>query len=411
MLDQEVHLLGETKQFRINFHLRKNRLNNIHDFYPIFKNKHQLDSVLLTTLEYPLKNEKLPIYQAFYNRKDKSFDISKDFYQFQEGFVHARNYIQDYFTNDQYLDFVVFDHGYDVPPFPGGKSKLFSYDKVGYKLNEKFFDCESSFTFSGCSGDWDNDGRPELILFDLMSIKGSTFYRNDGSKLVKDDTRFPDLKSDLNFFPLAGTSFSSPNGIKKMAIGSLGDKVSSEADIVLTPDKSGHFDSNKVTQLPKRRGGADWVCVSIDPVRFVGDDVDHLLAVYHDGPVQNGFIELYKQTSDQTYDYYNADKPIAEDKDCWLYRYRTLNFSIKNNNPDSIIVLKSRGLKQFVARDYNFILLVKSNNEFIDMSECLSPLIGKEFSGVITHRNETTQLDDIIFFDNHGNYYYCHNKN
>lgn len=94
-------------------------------------------------------------------------------------------------------------------------------------------------------------------------------------------------------------------------------------------------------------------------IRFDGDETDHILAVYHDAKVQHGIIDLYVQKDDYLFDYFYKDRPIFEEKDSWYYRVELCKLNSNTKSVDTIVTLKSRGLVNYVKKDFNFTLLMK----------------------------------------------------
>jgi hypothetical protein len=285
---------------------------------------------------------------------------------------------------------------------------------IGAKRSMFFEDDDSldypkSFVFGGCSGDWDHDGCPELVVFDLGIFNPSILVRKDG-KFISSPERMPNLSEKFGFRSLSGTKFNGIDGEIHLAIGSCGNETNFPHDLVLINDCAGFFSLDRIKFLPKRRGGDDWACVKILNIRFQGDSEDLILALYHNAKVQHGLIDIYRQRKDGEYEYYYPDRAFLEENDSWFCNIEVAKIYAESTQPDLIVVLKNRGLQKFTPKEFNFVLLAKINNKFVDISSELIFLKGKEFTGISKRYNKETKLHDLIFFDNHGNHYYCLTK-
>ena len=402
--------VAETEKFKISFHLNNIEQQNLHDLYTVKLSPNDRETFLFATLKYPLVNQVFPVFHSSFSEPDGRFMLQKGFYGFDGGFVHARNYLQDHFSHKDQLDLIIFDHGHDVPPFPGAKIKYFKSNGTSFVDATADFEYPRCFVFGGCSGDWDGDGVPELVFFDLADEVDPIMMAYKKNKLVQVEGRMPALIKKQNFRSLAGTKFLGRDNRLHLALGSIGNDHYAPKDLFIINDSKGVFRQENIRYLPKRRGGADWACVEMKNVRFDGDDTDHILAVYHDAKVQHGIIDLYVQKEDYLFEYFYKDRPIFEEKDSWYYRLELCKLNSETSTVDSIVSLKSRGLVNYVKKDLNFTLLERKKGEFVDMSHYLLPLKDKEFMGIAKTLNQSTGLHDLVFFDDHGNYYYCQTK-
>ena len=90
--------------------------------------------------------------------------------------THARKTIKCDFNGDELEDLMVFDHGYDADPWPGGQIKLIMQAGPGSFTWTKLTD-QTGFHHGGAGADIDNDGDIDVFVggFDPF------FYINDGS--------------------------------------------------------------------------------------------------------------------------------------------------------------------------------------------------------------------------------------
>jgi hypothetical protein len=181
-----------------------------------------------------------------------------------------------------------------------------------------------------------------------------------------------------------------------MALGSSGCQQKTQSDLVLINSGTGHFTNKNIMNLPERRGGADWAAVDMQALADI-----HILANYHDANTQNGIIDLYIQNDFRTFIHCNPYKPLYEEKDCWFPR-----LGVYQNN---IVAIKGRGLNTYVPKELNVVMLSLEDGEYVDRSEELLPLSGKEFIGFMEIKN-ANRNNDIVFMEHSGNYFYCKKK-
>ncbi len=400
----------ETEKFKISFHLSNIEQKHLHDLYAVKPSLNGEESFLFATLTYPLQDTFHPVFHSRYNEAQNRYLLDKNFYNFEQGFVHARNYLQDHFNSKENLDIIIFDHGYDLPPFPGGKIKYFKSTGIDFIDASDEFYYPASFVFGGCSGDWDGDGCPEVLMFDLADALDPVMLAKIGNKFKVQPKRMPSLINNHQFRSLSGTKFYDKKGKLHLALGAIGNDSIAANDVYLINDSKGNFSEDSVRLLPLRRGGDNWACVQMMNVRFEGDETDNILAVYHDARVQHGIVDLYVQKDELEFDYFYKNKPLIEEKDSWFYRVELVKLNKSSQLPDSLVALKSRGLQNFVKKEYNFSLQIKNGDAFVDVSYYLAPLKNKEFMGIAKKFNKTSGLHDLLFFDDHGNYFYCQTK-
>ena len=411
LFNDKKFFCGETEQFKIYLFLNNLEERDLHDLYRVKTQEKAEETFLLTSLKLPLENRFWPVFHSSFDSKSNRLVMKKNFFEFERGFVHARNYLQDNFTSKDYLDLVVFDHGFDQSPFPGAKNVFFKSDGASFVEIPDFIDYPLGNTFAGCSGDWDGDGVPELVIFDLMDTKLPALLSFSNNKLSRNLERIPHLIEELNFKPLSGTKFRDFEGKLHLALGSQGDDFFSPNDLVLKNDGNGFFLKENIETLPQRRGGDNWACIEMKSIRFSGDQHDHLLALYHDASVQHGIVELYLQKENGKFSHFDNLGPLISETDSWFYRVEDVILNTGGQDPDSLLCLKSRGLKNFVKKEYNFKLVTKVGDHFVDISEQLSFLRDKEFSAISKMYSHERKVHDLIFYDNHGNYYFCETKN
>ncbi len=397
--------VGETNSFKIYFHYSPFGVTHLHDVFDIKHPQYQ-KSFFITSLEYPLKNTEYPIYQYNFEKGKNALIGKKNYDQFRRGFVHARNVIQDHFSSKDSLDIVVFDHGYDIPPFPGGEVTFLSLKNNEYQLNTDIIPLKRSFYFGGCSGDFDNDGIAELFIFDC-GANPDFFFKLENNQLNSITHKLPEIVSHRKFVPLAGDTIHDHQGNKHLALASMGDHIYYPADVILINQGDGTFQQDALF-LPNRRCGANWACVQLQEFKFHDED-SLIMANYHSADVQHGSLDFYRQHNNLSFSYYRSNQ-IYEERDSWFFRVLGFNFEQKNDHPDCLFLLKSRGLKKHVQKDFNFTLLLKHKDYFEDVTHELSLLKDKEFIGISTIKNTQNDLDDLLFFDSHGNYYHCIRK-
>ncbi|MBC7713614.1 MAG: hypothetical protein H7177_09755 [Rhizobacter sp.] len=374
------------------------------------------ESVLILTLKYPLSENALPCFTYKYDEKLKKNVYLENFYSFSHGFVHARNFLQDNFRNSHDLDLVVFDHGHDIDPFPGGKIYFFEGHDNQFKENIDFIKYPQSFIFGGCSGDWDGDGYPELMVFNLFYRDSATslFLINEqGKSMTSGKDRLPNIINDRKFIPLSGTKFKDSKGRLNLALGSLGNDFPYECEIILKNNGEGYFLDKDIKNFPKRRMGDDWCCIDMKTVDFNPDNsLEGMLALYHDAKVQNAYVEYYEQGDDCEFSFNGDESPVFETKGVWLARMGLIKIDKNSTGKDGILMVKARGLQEYVPQEYYVTLLKfdKDKKKFVDLTELLEPLKGKEFINYIEIENKEKMISDFIFIDPVGNQYFCESK-
>ncbi len=391
----------ETKLFQIYHHSLNLPSTSFHDLLPVSLGDQSSPLALLTTLPMPLENKLNPSWTFFENQ------IIPDFFNYKEGFIHARNVLQDYFSNLDKKDLIVFDHGYDLPPFPGGKLRYFKNNGQQFIYDPTFFDYPESFNFGGFSGDWDNDGFAELFICNLSNNSPLYFKNDNGKKLTAANNRLPEIITQNFFQVLSGSKFKDHSGKLHMALGSSGGPQRAKSDLVLINSGDGHFLSKDIVYLPERRGGADWSAIAIAPLHSQQNTFSNLLVNYHDANTQNGLIDIYIQKSNQKFGHYNDKSSLYEEADCWFPRLDLC--SISKDQAQDVIAIKSRGLKKHVAKELNVVFLVDDGGIYTDHSEELLPLSSREFIGFLEIK-KSNGPSDIIFMEHSGNYFYCKRK-
>ncbi|MBC7430359.1 MAG: VCBS repeat-containing protein [Bacteriovorax sp.] len=412
----EKLFIGETEKFKFYFVEGDVPSNSLHDLFKVKTHKDGEGTVLIPTLKFPLSVNALPCFTYKFDKNLNKNVYVENFHDFSHGFVHARNYFQDHFRNSHDLDIVVFDHGYDTDPFPGGRIYFFEGNDNKFKENNDFLPYPQSFVFGGCSGDWDGDGYPELMVFNLFyrDLTVSLFLKNDlGQKMISAKERMPKLINDRKYIPLSGTKFKDSEGRLHLALGSLGNDFQSESEIILRNNGQGYFLDKDIKNFPKRRMGDDWCCLEMKTVNFNQDaSPEGILALYHDAKVNDGYVEFYEQSNDCEFFFNEKMPPVFETHGAWISRMGLVKIDKDSKGNDGVLLLKARGLQEFTLQEY-YITLLKfdiEKKEFMDLTEQMAPLKGKEFINYVEIENGNKNKSDFIFIDPIGNQYFCESK-
>ena len=398
----DLEFIKENSFFKIYY--ADLNLNNVvfHDLLSISLENSSLPLGLVTTLKMPLEDKYHPAW-TFYQNK-----LIPNFFNDTEGFIHARNIIQDYFSNQDFKDLIVFDHGLDMAPFPGGKLKYFKNTGDEFSYLPTFFNYPNSFNFGGFSGDWDNDGFAELFICNLSNNSTLFFKNNKGENFTPANNCLPEIITQNFFQVLSGSKFKDHNGKLHMALGSSGGLQCSKNDLALINSGDGHFLKKDIIHFPERRGGADWATIEIAELASRNNTISNdLLFNYHDADTQHGLIDIYTQKKNLLFEYLSGKDPIYQEKDCWFPRIKTC--SVSKNDSRDIVAIKSRGLKTYIEKELNIVFLTEENGSYIDHSEKLLSLSNKEFIGFLEIKNEKG-CSDLIFMERSGNYFYCQKK-
>jgi hypothetical protein len=110
----------------------------------------------------------------------------------QPAVVHPRQLLAADLSGDGRLDLLISDHGFDASPFPGARNWLLINNGSGVLVDRTAtnLDLVAGYTHQSSIGDLDGDGRPDLLLNNMICNGTSTtcanqarFWRNNGGGL------------------------------------------------------------------------------------------------------------------------------------------------------------------------------------------------------------------------------------
>lgn len=387
-MKENKNLIKETPLFKIFASKLALHSTMFHDLLPLSNNR-----ALLTTLSMPLSQQLHPAYLFEFP--------SMQLQALPEGFIHARNLVENHFTSSFTKDLIVFDHGFDQSPFVGARPKYFKNNEGKYFLDLSTLSYPESFNFNGFSGDWDGDGKKELFICNLSEAGDKLLALNSSNQFMGADDRLPEFIVKHFFKVLSGCAYRDLKQRLHMVLGSSGLEQKTKSDLVLVNNHQGSFTNKDLLWLPERRGGSDWSVIDLKT------DNGKILSNAHDAKTQHGVIDLYVEKEHLQFSHYNHEEALYTEKDCWFSR---AGFApLTTSSSEDIIAIKSRGLNQFVPKELNIVFLQKEKQQYIDRSEEFLCLAHKEFIGYMTIEKPNAP-SDLLFMEHSGDFYYCEHK-
>ena len=221
--------------------------------------------------------------------------------------IHPRHYAVADFDRDGFQDLFVADHGPDLPPFPGGQSRILMQRPGGTLADETALRVPArlAFTHHVAAADIDADGDVDLYLCNVhgQDHVGPRFLINDGTgRFHEDTTRLPGALSTLEpgrVYESAVLLDVNHDGRPDLILGGA-ENQNVARDAVLLNDGTGHFQLAPETSLPQRYGGPDWGAVNIAAADFDGNGSPDLLLAVQDTYRQAG-LQLLLNNGDGTF--------------------------------------------------------------------------------------------------------------
>jgi uncharacterized protein (TIGR03437 family) len=180
-----------------------------------------------------------------------------------------RNHTTADFDGDGFQDIVLADHGFDLPPYPGGTTRVFM-QRAGDMRDETDLRLPIgvAFTHDVCSADVNLDGRPDLFLAILNSsapLKGPMLYINDGKgNFTSANDRLPTVFRSATTPNFTACLFADVNldGAPDLVLGAAGFDPKLQ-DTLLLNDGHGNFQDATAQSIPGKRGGNTWQTLGI----------------------------------------------------------------------------------------------------------------------------------------------------
>ena len=177
------------------------------------------------------------------------------------------------FNGDGLMDLFIPESGPDIPPFPGGQSKIFIQTRDGELVDEttERLPIRNAFTHYCAIGDIDNDNDIDIFMNHIGSAQPE-LYVNDGngyfsvntSRLPNDITALSSVFLDID-----------KDGDSDLFVGSPG--IDPDYDAILLNDGNGYFKPAPESALPPRHGGSEWITIEAKSADFNGDDWPDLI--------------------------------------------------------------------------------------------------------------------------------------
>lgn len=220
--------------------------------------------------------------------------------------VNPRDFKVADFNGDRRMDAFIADHGEDVPPYPGGQSRILIQTADGRLIDETStrIPVQKAFTHSVCAGDIDGDGDVDIYMGNIGPWEqqiGPRFYINDGAGyFTPDTTRLPPSLTSLQqiyescvFVDVDG------DGDLDLVLGAQATQDLAR-DAILLNDGQGNFSFAPEAAMPPRYGGPDRGTVNVATADFDRDGWPDLLMATHQWYTEP-YIQLLLNKGDGTF--------------------------------------------------------------------------------------------------------------
>ena len=200
------------------------------------------------------------------------------------GGLHPRKLEIADLNNDGIKDFVVADHGYDLPPFPGAEPRVFlsNNGQLLWSDETALFDGIKGFHHAVSISDFNSDGFNDLFFTDtgIFLNSAGTDFRLDNSAIANTT-----ILSNPNY--TSEISDVDSDGYADLVV--AGHEFQGAETKIYWGSSSGDFNEDNTTALPSISGHG--VVVDIDIADFNRDGVNEILLNRAGSPPINSFYE------------------------------------------------------------------------------------------------------------------------
>lgn len=215
--------------------------------------------------------------------------------------IHPRHAIAFDFNNDNINDFVIADHGMDLPPYPGGLPLLLLSHKNKWRLaeanklsNEQIFNYHvSAMKFKD---------KKYLYLSNLNSSESSRpiLWEIDarGNFQLKNEFLPEDLRNGKNCYMSSEMSDLDEDGVAELILGACDRQIGEiPRDAIFKFDETKGFIQLPTDSLPLRQKNISWGTAHFVIADFNQDGKKDILALPHNEGFSESVIQIYYQTN------------------------------------------------------------------------------------------------------------------
>jgi hypothetical protein len=262
--------------------------------------------------------------------------------------VHPRKAIVADFNGDGFPDVYVSDHGYDKPPWPGGKNVLLLSDGSGHLAIQQVKQDRVGFHHGAAAADIDRDGDVDIFVTEGYYTEPSYFLINDSTGNFSINTSFP--PSSIRWVAIYTAELIDIDGDSNIDLLVGGHEFEDVPTSVFFGNGSGQFrDADRII-LPQVPDFG--VVVDIDAEDLDGDGLRDLVITRTGSPPKdyNGYyIQILIQDQEEGFSDESMER-IIDDLSTWSGRSGNWIFWIrlididKDGSPDILVDDASRGL-------------------------------------------------------------------